>query len=253
MFYRQNFNNQEIIMIKSLIYFTIMLISIFFFSSCKKDPNSSVINGTDKFYHNDYRGALQDLNKAIEQYPDNSQAYYIRGNIKYALKDYVGAIQDFNVESELNPNDVVIYSARGKAKMKLGDYSGALKDYNKSINVFPVFASEAYFNRGVVKDSLKDFAGAKLDYVKSKELFQDDILAYYNLGRRVYDEDKDYLKSIHYFDFAIDTNPRDDSSYFYRGKARFELNDKSGACSDWTKAAFLGISQANDLLKQYCK
>jgi len=230
-----------------------MIISIFFFSSCKKDVKSIFYNGTDKFFHNDYQAALKDANKAIELAPANSVAYYHRGNIKYALKDYSGAIQDYNIESELNPNDVIIYCARGNAKKKLGDYLGALNDYNKSINVSPLFASEAYFNRGVVKDSLKDYQGAKLDYAKAKELFQDDILAYYNLGRRVYDDGKDYLKCVHYFDFAIDTNPRDDSSYFYRGKSKFELGDKTGACSDWKKAGELGITKANDLIKQYCK
>ena len=57
---------------KSLIYITLILISAYFFNACKTDPNSNFINGCIKYDHEDYPGALQELNKAIELYPNNS-------------------------------------------------------------------------------------------------------------------------------------------------------------------------------------
>jgi tetratricopeptide (TPR) repeat protein len=239
---------------KTFICISLILVSIFFFSSCKKEDVGIVVNeGNIKFHHNDYQGALQNVNRGIEMYPKNFWAYHIRGNIKYALKDYSGAIQDYTKAIQLNPHSVIEYCDRGNAKKKLGDYIGAILDYTKSIEVYP-YHSEAYYNRAVAKDSLKDFQSAKEDYDKYKEVLSDtrDIAAYFNMGLLHY-KSKDYLASVHDFDFAIDMNPHDDSSYYYRGNSKFNLGDKSGACSDWKKAGELGITKADDLIKQYCK
>jgi tetratricopeptide (TPR) repeat protein len=233
-------------------FIAIILISTFIFCSCKKDGESILSDGNDKFLHNDYSGALLDLNKVIELHPNNTVALHNRGLVKYMLKDYIGAIQDYNEALAFNPNSVIEYCPRGNAKMKLGDYLGAIQDYNKSIDVIPIF-SEAYFRRAVVKDILKDYEGAQKDYDKFREMSPEDITTYFNMGREQYYYSKDRLVAIHYFDFAIDMNPRDDSSYFYRGNSKLNLGDKSGACLDWKKAGELGIAKAKDLINQYCK
>lgn len=236
-----------------IINILIFIISISFFSSCNKKDENITSQANFKFHHNDYQGALQDINKGIEMYPKNGWAYYLRGNIKYALKDYSGAIQDYNKAIQLKPNSIVVHCDRGNAKKKLGDFTGAIEDYTTSIKIRP-YHSEAYYNRGVAKDSIKDFQGAKKDYEKAKEILTttNDIVFYPNMGRIHY-KTKDYLAAVHDFDFAIDMNPGDDSSYYYRGNAKHQLGDKTGACSDWTKARELGIIKADDLINQYCK
>jgi tetratricopeptide (TPR) repeat protein len=233
-------------------FIAIIFILTFIFNACKKDAKDIISDGNDKFLHNDYRGALQDFNKAIELQPNNTAVLHTRGLVKYMLKDYMGAIQDYNEALAFNPNSVIEYCPRGNAKMRLGDYLGAYQDYNKSIDVIPIF-SEAYFRRALVKDTLKDYEGAQVDYDKFREVSSEDITTFFHMGRDQYYYSKDRLVAIHYFDFAIDMNPRDDSSYYYRGNSKFNLGNKSGACSDWKKAGELGITKADDLIKQYCK
>ena len=89
-------------------------------------------SGNVKYELDDYRGAIQDYNKAIELNPKDEIAYYNRGNAKSKLEDYHGAIQDYNKAIELNPNDKDAYNFRGIAKFKLGDTNGACLDFSKA-------------------------------------------------------------------------------------------------------------------------
>src|SRR4030066_190746 len=49
----------------------------------------------------DYTGALQDCNKAIELDPKDAKAYYCRGFAKELLKDKFGALADYSKAGEL--------------------------------------------------------------------------------------------------------------------------------------------------------
>ena len=70
------------------------------------------------------KGAIEDLNKALELDPKNAKAYSRRGVAKLMLDDLKGAMTDLDKGIELNPNDAVSYINRGSAKVKLGDYKG---------------------------------------------------------------------------------------------------------------------------------
>jgi len=95
--------------------------------------------------------------------------YIIKGNAKLKLKDYKGAMQDYNKAIDLDPEYKIAYFGRGTAKVKLKDYSGAIKDYNKAIDLDPEFKN-AYYGRGIAKYRLKDINGACLDWSKAGEL-----------------------------------------------------------------------------------
>ena len=128
----------------------------------------------DKIELKDYRGAIDDYNKAIELNPNYANAYKERGFAKSMLADYRGAMADCNKAIELNPNDADAYMNRGAAKSMLGDYKGLMADFNK--------ASEAYWNSGLDKVELGDYKGAIADYSEIIELNlgADQVAAAYN-------------------------------------------------------------------------
>ena len=103
---------------------------------------------------------------AIAQTADD---YFDKGAIKFKQGDFKGAIQDYNKAIELDPNFVEAYYNRGVVKHELGDSKSAIQDFNKAIKLKPNLA-EAYGARGVVKISLGQKDSGCLDLSKTGEL-----------------------------------------------------------------------------------
>ena len=102
-------------------------------------------------------------------YAQTAEDFFNFGNAKYKLKDYRGAIQDYNKAIELNPKLASAYLGRGLAKGKLQDYRGAIKDYNKSIGLNPSDA-KIYILRGLAKILSGHKDDGCLDLSKAGEL-----------------------------------------------------------------------------------
>jgi Flp pilus assembly protein TadD len=51
------------------------------------------------------------------------------------LEDFRGSLQDYNKAIELNPDDHTSYYNRGFAKLELGDTDGACFDWRKAIEL----------------------------------------------------------------------------------------------------------------------
>jgi len=98
-----------------------------------------------------------------------AEDYVDKGVAKYELDDYMGAIQDYNKAIELNPNYARAYYNRGATKGKLGEYRGAIQDYNKAIELNPNYVN-AYINRGLAKINIGQKDEGCLDLSKAGEL-----------------------------------------------------------------------------------
>jgi len=113
-----------------------ILIFISFFLSitcCYSQTAEEYLNsGVEKFNLQDYRGAIEDLNKAIEINPLFVDAYGKRGAAKTILKDYRGALSDYTKAIEINPQDALAYYTRGLLKLKLDQKDSACLDLSKA-------------------------------------------------------------------------------------------------------------------------
>ena len=198
---------------------------IFILASCNTNsPDFYFKNGNAKYQLKDYRGAINDLNKAIELNPSFMHAYHTRAICYGELKQFNKSLPDFNKAIELDPKYKNAYLNRAYyVKVNTGDYLGAIEDYNMFIelnkddnNAF------ALNNRGFAKLKLKDLQGAMDDIRQS---------------------------------FLLDST----NSYVYKNRALvlIAMDSIPLACKDLNKAIELGFSkkygsEANDLLKQYC-
>jgi tetratricopeptide (TPR) repeat protein/V8-like Glu-specific endopeptidase len=188
-----------------------------------------------KYSKGDYRGALDDLNKAIALKPDNADAYGVRGFLKYQkLTDFRGALNDFNKAIILKPEAVYAYLNRGDLKHeKLKDFQGALADYNKAIVLKPDLAN-AYNSRGVLKYSrLNDISGALADYDKAIALKPDFAESYFNRGNLKYVHLNDFQGALTDYNKTITIKPEHMYARVIRGNLKYQqLNDLSGALQD---------------------
>lgn len=63
--------------------------------------------------------------------------YYInRGADKHELEDYIGAIEDCNMALQIDSSLMYGYISRAGNKYALKDYEGALKDYNTALDIY---------------------------------------------------------------------------------------------------------------------
>lgn len=91
----------------------------------------------------DYRGALEDYDKALALAPKSASTYTCRGNAKHALGDLDGAIADHDRAIQLMPKLAIAYSNRGYAKQSKDDLAGAISDYEHALKLDPKLALAA--------------------------------------------------------------------------------------------------------------
>ena len=65
-------------------------------------------------------------------YAKTAEDYLESGNTKYNQQDYKGAIQDHNKAIELNPNYAAAYYGRGFSKLSLGKTDSGCLDLSKA-------------------------------------------------------------------------------------------------------------------------
>ncbi len=127
--------------------------------------------GIAKYTIGDHKGALDDLNRAIDMNPRNAEAYCLRGFIKSrsCVKGEKQAIEDFNRAIEIDPVYAEAYCNRGDAKVFHGDYKKAIEDLTRAVELDPEYG-EAYKIRGFAKYIYGDKGGACLDWLRAANL-----------------------------------------------------------------------------------
>lgn len=126
--------------------------------------------GKSKALAQDYRGAIEDLNKALVLNRNHASALLERGKAHAEVKEFKEAIADYTKVIALQPKNATAYQRRAKAKDFLTDYLGALEDLELAITLDPQFAI-AYYERGLIAMMvLKDKKNAQSDFERAAKL-----------------------------------------------------------------------------------
>ena len=198
-----------------------------------------------------YGEALSDYSKAIEIRPQYADAYQNRGVILAGLNNYEEALSDYNKAITLKPGFVKAYNNRGMLQMNFQKYQEALGDYNKAIELDAGF-SIAYNNRGNLFLNWQKYEQAFKDYSKAIELDPKDAKAFNGLGVLLMRQQKNE-EAIFNYSKAIVLQPNYGEAYCNKAIAQYNSGKREDACRTLEKAAALGVQQANDLLKQWCR
>jgi tetratricopeptide (TPR) repeat protein len=199
---------------------------------------------------NDFQGAMEDYDKAIELNYDD--AYNNRGILKNRMNDYKGAIDDFDRALRAKSDREIAHYNRGIAKLNLEDFSGAVEDFSKAIEINPQY-SDAYNNRGFVRyEKLSDFAGAISDFDTAISLSPAEPDIYYNRGNAKMLAGN-YKSSIMDYNKALQIKPDYREAYFNKGVALLRMKQILPACKNWEKALDLGAADAAKPIQMYCR
>ena len=122
----------------------------------------------------DFKSAIDDLNKAISLKPDFMPAYFTRANIRYKM---IETNSNGNLGGSANKpvNDI------GSNNQLKFDMELILRDYDKVIELVPDFTF-AYYNKANVLTAIRDFRSAVSYYSKALDIDPDFAEAYFNRG-----------------------------------------------------------------------
>ena len=140
--------------------------------------------------------------------------YFITGTIKAQMAEYVNLKNDFTTQIKLNENAGNI-NKKSIQEVKV-DYKEPIEDLTRCIDLNNKFGL-AYYNRANFECKNKEFKKAI----------------------------NDYSKSIH-----LDETPQ---AYYNRGLTLLYLKETQKGCLDISKAGELGIKEAYNVIKRYCK
>jgi tetratricopeptide (TPR) repeat protein len=124
---------------------------------------------------------LSESEKCIEEFPKWEYGYFRRATVKYINQNYQGAFEDSNIAIEINNKLSVAYQCRGLIREELKDYFGAIEDFSKVIELDSK-NNKAYLQRGLARDYLKRYEEAHQDFQEAVKLNTKDPYAYFYLS-----------------------------------------------------------------------
>ena len=132
-----------------------------------------VHQANDRALQNDFPGALDLLQQALEKYPDYDAAYSQLAKLYYSAGDIGKASDAISRALELSPYQPDFLYVQGKIFEKQRKFDEALSDFERATLVNPK-ESDAYFEIGAIYQQKNDPARAKAAYKKAVELAPDD-------------------------------------------------------------------------------
>lgn len=122
---------------------------------------------------NDQSNAFEDLTMAIKYAHDNGDltlCYYNRANVRIEQLDWRGAIEDCEKAILYAPDNYHAYSSKAQAEIEIEDFYGALRDCDKAISIHPGYDFYPYYYRGMAKAKLGKKESACDDFGEAKRL-----------------------------------------------------------------------------------
>jgi len=110
----------------------------------------------------DYPGAIAQFTKAIDIFPEYTDAYLGRGKARQAAGQSEAALADFEKAIAIDPISELAYTLHGMTEQSRGNTQKALADFTRSIHLRPT--ADAYYQRGLTYQSLGQPQRAITDY-----------------------------------------------------------------------------------------
>ncbi|MBO9701237.1 MAG: DnaJ domain-containing protein [Sporocytophaga sp.] len=197
--------------------------------------------------------ALESYTESISFDEDYAPAFQKRALLRlHMLGDYRGAVLDLTkaIENTENPSWDLYYE-RGKANAKIKKNSAALEDFNESIKRNPAKDSSYLYRGELLQYAKGDCQSAYPDYLKFLKHQPESEMALLNLAN-CYQELDQHQKSISIYTDMIKKQQNPGIAHYYRGLAYSRIVDSTNACSDFTKALEYDVRQAKKLHRRYC-
>lgn len=150
---------------------------------------------------NNAASAIKACSEIISISPKNLSALLSRAQNYENIGNHKKAIEDYSALIELTPDEALLYKFRGLAHFELGDYESCVTDLNQAVQKSKKPDYSMYRYKGMCVEGTPNSDGALSDY-----------------------------------SMAIQLNPRDAISYYYRAGHFADRGDNESALSDYSAA-----------------
>jgi len=174
---------------------------------------------------------MVDYDRTISLEPDHADAHGSRAAQWQRLGNHERAIEDYTLALELDPSAYFRYADRAYNAMQLGEYEQAIEDYTAALAAEQ--SSAWYALRGWAYASSELFTHALEDCKRAASLDPQNAVIY--LTRcQVYTkrQDHDLGAIVHQANRAIELAPTEFLGFYFRGKARLQMAERSTSSAD---------------------
>ncbi|CAD7702294.1 unnamed protein product, partial [Ostreobium quekettii] len=192
----------------------------------------------------DYKGALEDLDRAVGLTPDSTgkaDSYAERGMIYQKQKDFRSAKEELKKAVGLNPENLQAWNMMGLCCTSLGDIREGVDAYKAAIKLDPNF-KEAYFNicqalkeAGFVKEA--EDAYKKGRAVEKKSPLDQPHFGSYRVMASMYQGMGNHVKAVEILTHALgkDLNEQKLECFYLRAACHHALGFHKKAVRDYLK------------------
>ena len=180
----------------------------------------------------------------------NSRTLFSMGVIEAENRQFNAALTLYNEAVEKDPNEAFYYINRGALQSEMIDFISSIDNNVQVLTLDNAGATKARVQDKRIRSY--DYTSAIQDMKRAAELLPELPYVYYNLGN-LYCLSSELPISIVNYTKAIELYPALAEAYYNRGLVLIYLKDKEKGCMDISKAGELGIPDAYNVIKKYCK
>ena len=184
-------------------------------------------------------------------------AHFRRGRLLFSKNDFAGAIESYNKAIELKPMWAEAYLHRGTAKRMHGQLEGAVADFDKATECNPTITQKnrtvagAYTNHGQILAGQSYLEEAIACFDKALKIYPEDLQPYYERAQaRMLNED--FNNALADYDLFIAKQKYDSFTralaYLERGLTKSLLGRDNESSEDMKQGMKLAGEHAKDLL-----
>ena len=208
----------------------------------KRPESYNYRRGVEAYQNQQYKDALEYLNKELEENPKNGYAFSWIASIRELHEDYGRALTATNQALKYLPKKdveyvVFAYSIRAKVYLALEDTIKALDDFSQLIRLQPK-ETRGYESRAQVYYEMEKYDLSDADYRKMMELEPGDPMGYMGLARNA-NMQKRWDESIRLCSHVTKLADGYSSGYSFRAEAYIGKGMWNEATDDLVKALSL--------------
>jgi tetratricopeptide (TPR) repeat protein len=191
-----------------------------------------------------YEEALRYFNLALRLKSDHVNTKLSKMDVLFSLEQYEACVQETGSLVSLGAEAIDVYQYMGRSLVKLHRFELAIVTFNKVLIIDPenltsiLFRAEANKNLERYEEEIADRTAVIEAFIKAKDSNFIIGQSYFFRGTAKGNSD-DHTGAIQDYNKSLEYEPNQGGTYFNRSVAKINVGDLEGACQDYHKAVQL--------------